>query len=248
MGKILWVAPNLNHYKARFLNRLSETSDLDIVVLAGGQMGEDGHKQDTRRKAYAQINLKTTKKKISYNFNVYAKIIKLLITGRFDAVLMPLEKKHLPIIIFLFMLKFLFRFMLVSYNHPTVKFKRRNERYEKSFSKFLFRLYDKIIFYTEQGQKWAVEKNLLPPQKAFFANNTLDTESICNNYSFSVNISAQKTLLFIGRLIPSKRLDLCLQYFKEIKKILPDTKLIIIGDGPDRPLALAESKRNKVID
>ena len=63
MGKILWVAPNLNHYKARFLNRLSETSDLDIVVLAGGQMGEDGHKQDTRRKAYAQINLKTTKKK-----------------------------------------------------------------------------------------------------------------------------------------------------------------------------------------
>ena len=35
MKRILWIAPNLNHYKARFLDRLVERTGLRILVHAG---------------------------------------------------------------------------------------------------------------------------------------------------------------------------------------------------------------------
>lgn len=247
MSRILWIAPNLNHYKTRFLNRLSEKTELQIVVLAGAEMRDVGHKQDYKKKAFEQINLRATKTNFQYSLNVYLTIAKMLVERKFDAVLMPLEKKHLLVIMFLFILKFVFHFKLVSYNHTTIKSRDRNISYEIKMTKLLFALYDKIIFYTEDGREWAVTHKLIPYAKAYFANNTLDTELIWTNYSFQINKSPYKTLLFIGRLIPIKRVDLCLRYFKEMKKMLPDLRLIIIGDGPEENIVKNESKRDKSI-
>lgn len=33
--RLLWLSPNLNHYKARFLNHLTKTDDLDLTILSG---------------------------------------------------------------------------------------------------------------------------------------------------------------------------------------------------------------------
>jgi len=233
-NKILWIAPNLNHYKARILSRLCRTTDLKIVVLAGRQMSEQGHKPHIGEKTFEQIDLRATKKNFHYHIATYTTLLKLLLSRKFDAVLMPLEKKHIPVILYLFILKFFFRYDLVSYNHPVVKSKNRsNKKKKKPYTRLLFHLYNKIIFYTEQGCTWAVEQKLLPPTKAYFANNTLDTESIWQNYSFEVNTSTIKTLLFIGRLIPSKRIDLLFHYYRKLKELLPVLQLIIIGDGPE---------------
>ena len=104
------------------------------------------------------------------------------------------------------------------------------------FTRFLFRLYDRVIFYTEQAMDWAVDSNLLPKEKAFFASNTLDTDEIWEHYNFQINKSENKVILFIGRLIQSKRVDLIFTYYKELRKHLPELQLIIIGDGPEAPI------------
>lgn len=234
MRNILWIAPNLNHYKARFLNRLAESKQLKLTILAGAKMGELGHRTYKEKENFVRIDLNATKKNFHVRPAVYITLLQLLYGKRFDVVLMPVEKKHITLILFLFLLKFLLRYKLISYNHPmTVSKNRKRVALEKIVSKILFALYDRIIFYTKQGRQWAVEQSIVPPSKAFFANNTLDTKQIWANYSFGINTSESKTILFIGRLIPNKKIDILLSYYHFLKDKLPQLKLIVIGDGPE---------------
>ena len=244
MKTVLWIAPNLNHYKARFLDRLALESGWEIIVLAGGKMPQDGHRQDEEKRRFKKIGLQTTKKNFHYSLQVYLTVAKLLTQKKFSYVLMPLEKKFLVVVLFLWFLKFFYRYELVSYNHPTVKIKNRKKSIEKLISKVLFLLYDKIIFYTAQSRDWAVSNDLLPPGKALFANNTLDTDLIWQHYDFTINTSPAKTLLFIGRLIPTKGLDVLFTYYQELKHTLPNLRLIIIGDGPLAPLVKKKAQED----
>ena len=41
MVKVLWLSPNFNHYKARFLNLLSQEAELELSVLRG--TGRNGY-------------------------------------------------------------------------------------------------------------------------------------------------------------------------------------------------------------
>jgi len=247
MNKVLWISPNLNHYKTKFLNRLCEVTSWDIEVIAGRQISSEGHVQDKGKRKFQQINLTANKKSFQYSVTLYITLVKLLALKRFHTVLMPMEKKHFLLIIFLFILKKMFCFELVSYNHPLTKNKVRDLNVEKKITKLFFLLYNKIIFYTEESCNWAIQNNLLNEQKAFWANNTLDTEAIWRQYAFKINTSSEKTIMFIGRLIPSKRLDMLFQYFKVLKKKIPNVKLIIIGDGPNADLVKKEAKNDQNI-
>jgi glycosyltransferase involved in cell wall biosynthesis len=46
--------------------------------------------------------------------------------------------------------------------------------------------------------------------------------------------SPEPTVIWVGSLLPAKRLDLSLQIMAEVVKIIPDAKFLIIGDGPER--------------
>jgi len=247
MNRVLWIAPNLNHYKARFLNRLAQDGRLDLTVLAGGKMGQIGHRPDQGRSIFAKVEVKATKNNFHVRRETYTAIWKLLRETRFHTVLMPIEKKHLPLILFVFVLKFWFGFKLVSYNHPTTRTGSWNPAFDRIMTGFFFKLYDRIIFYTREGRDLAVDSGLLPSVKAFYANNTLDTAEIWANYSFEVNRSDPKVLLFIGRLIKNKRLGLLLKYFEELKSHLPGIRLIVIGDGPEAEIIKAAAEKDEAV-
>jgi glycosyltransferase involved in cell wall biosynthesis len=61
--------------------------------------------------------------------------------------------------------------------------------------------------------------------------NGVDILSYTNNQS---TIEYQNYVLFIGRLVFYKNLDVIISSFKDVVKILPDSKMYIIGDGPMR--------------
>ena len=52
--------------------------------------------------------------------------------------------------------------------------------------------------------------------------------------------SSTPTLLAVGRLAPVKRFPLLLQIFAEVLQAVPDARLTIAGDGPDKELLLQE--------
>ena len=77
------------------------------------------------------------------------------------------------------------RTKLISYNHLYIKQNKGDVKYiDKLITKFFFRYLDRVIFYTEQSYKIALKKNLLKSDKAFWANNTLDTFEVNKNYKF----------------------------------------------------------------
>ncbi len=234
MKKVLWIAPTLNHYKSRFLSRLSYNSNLKITVLAGTENKSLGHSTDSNIVNFKRINIKASKQKFHLSLEVYIRLYQLIVKKKFKVVLMPAEKKHFPIIFFLFVLKYIFKYTLLSYNHPTAFSLNKNHKFiDFAITKLIFLFYDRIVFYTEEGRNTAISRKLVPSNKAFFANNTLDTSSVWEHYSFEVNKNPCKTILFIGRLLPNKRLDLLFEYYRELKKKIPELKLIIIGNGPE---------------
>jgi len=232
MDRVLWIAPNLNHYKVRFLNYLSKNGEVKLYVLAGAPMKDKGHGIDERNIFFSKITVQANKRNFHIHPTVYLTLIRLIFMKKFNVILMPIEKKFMPLIFFLFIIKKLLRFKLISYNHPLTRGGIFGLSLNKFVTKLFFRLYDRIIFYTRQGRDWALELNLIPADKALFANNTLDTNEIWKYYNFEVNESEKKVILFIGRLVSNKRLDLLLKYHQKLKKKLVGSRLIIIGDGP----------------
>ena len=60
--KILWLAPNMNHYKSRFLNHLAVDESIDLSVFSGAgrqKMGDEELKGDW---SFKQLNIDVPKK------------------------------------------------------------------------------------------------------------------------------------------------------------------------------------------
>ena len=60
----------------------------------------------------------------------------------------------------------------------------------------------------------------------------VDTESIVPAQRSTLNIPRPKTILFLGRLIERKRPDLAIEIFARLHAKYPQTKLIMVGEGP----------------
>ena len=99
---------------------------------------------------------------------------------------------------------------------------------------------DALIAYTDSGRR-ALEADGVSMEKVFVSYNTVDTKAL-ETISESVSnheIHALRTelgiegpvVLFIGKLIPEKRVDLIIE---AIKLMADPPCLIVVGDGPER--------------
>jgi len=240
MLRILWLAPNFNHYKARFLNHLAKDADIDLTILSGigrDQMGDQELEEDW---SFKQVKLNVTKK----DFGRSKKVKETLkpIFKDFDWVLIPAEKKNLPLFLFAMRLrKEHTSVRLFSYNHS--KLKSSNGLYsflDSRLTKFFNDNLDRIIFYSQEACEKAIHNKLVAPQKAFWANNTVDNTEIQKHYIYQLLPKDSQTILFIGRLIPSKRVSDLIKYYKLLRQNHQNLKLEIIGDGPDKSLIETE--------
>ena len=231
--KVLWLAPNFNHYKARFLNTLAQEQDVNLTILSGTgreQMGDEEIVADFNFKLIKLVVSKleygkssVVRKKLNEEFNKY------------DWVLIPSEKKNITLFLYALWLRFKSpNTKLFSYNHPISKSgKGAPTLIDKLFSKFYYRFLDKVVFYTEASYDWALKNNLIQSRKANWANNTLDNAEVSKYYTYCFPPKTEFNILFIGRLIPSKRIDLLLNYYQQLKALFPHVGLHIIGDGPE---------------
>lgn len=239
--KVLWLAPSMNHYKSRFLNHLAIDASIRLCVFSGTgrqKMGDQTLKGDWN---FEQIDVDVPKKDFGTSKLVKEKL--RAIFSEFDWIMIPAEKKNIPL--FLFALKLRKRHKqvrLFSYNHPILKSGNgKVTMLDKWVTKFYFRTLDRVIFYTEPSYKWALKENLISKHKAYWANNTVDDTEIKKYYSYQLPPENSTVIVFIGRLIPSKRIPDLLAYYSRIKQDLPDVTLEVIGDGPESHLVSSAS-------
>jgi glycosyltransferase involved in cell wall biosynthesis len=230
--RILWLAPNFNHYKARFLNHLAEDKDVDLTILSGTGRQHMGDQELNEEWVFKQVKVNASKKDFGMSKEVKQKL-KILFKD-FDWVLIPAEKKNIPLLFFAEKLRKQYtNVRLFSYNHAQFKSKNAVLSFlDNALTRFFYKKLDRVVFYTEKACEEAINLKLISPHKAYWANNTVDNTEIEKYYSFQLPPQTP-IIVFIGRLIASKRINDLLGYYKALKLKLPNLKLEIIGDGPE---------------
>ena len=86
-------------------------------------------------------------------------------------------------------------------------------------------------------------------RRHFTIYNAVDTESIINQAASnqvhkikkSLNLKGKKIVGYVGRLREEKGVDILIAAFAEVLSKIPETMLIVVGDGPDREKLKAQS-------
>lgn len=161
MINVLWLAPNFNHYKARFLNHLAKRSSIDLTILSGTGRQGMGDQELEGQRDFKHIKVSANKKGFGNSKEVRTLLKRQF--SKFDWVLIPAEKKN---ILLFFYAKYLQLFhkqtKIFSYNHPLLKSGNGKTTFiDKLVTKFYYRYYDRIIFYTKKSYDWAVDYNYI---------------------------------------------------------------------------------------
>jgi glycosyltransferase involved in cell wall biosynthesis len=242
MLNILWLAPNFNHYKARFLNHLAKENDVNLTIISGSGRTNMGDVELLQDWEFELIRLNISKKK--FGSSIETKKLLSNIFNNYDWILIPAEKKNIPLFQHALKLRRANnKIRLFSYNHAKLKSKNSFYKYFDSIiTKFFNKNLDRVIFYNEGACKHAIENKLVNPKKAFWANNTVDNTEIEKYYTFNLPKENQITILFIGRLVPSKQISEVIKYYNGLKQNIENLKLEIIGDGPESDIVKAAVK------
>ena len=230
---LLWISPELNHYRIPGLELISAKIK-KLIILSGISLKEEGH-ISASNEGYLFKNVVTdaTYRNFNRKYSVYKNIIQILKRHNPSYVLMPIEKKFICIIFFLMILKFFYGFKLLSYNHDLRAFRANTVMNKMAITiyKTLFHFYDKIIFYTKEGMDNSIIHNYISKEKSYYAGNTIDTTRILDKYRLEKDFR-NKNIVFIGRIVAKRRLELLIDFFTKLKISVCGCRLYIIGDGP----------------
>ncbi|PWK18008.1 glycosyltransferase family 4 protein [Xanthomarina spongicola] len=246
--KILWLAPVFNHYKARFLNHLSNDQNVELTVLSGSGREGSGDEELEGDWGFQTVRVEVPKSKFGWSREVRQSLKSNF--KNFDWVLVPAEKKNLLLFIYAIYLRQKHKgTKLFSYNHQFTKPKKGNvKRIDLLITKFIFRNLDRVIFYTEDICKKAIQSKLVAPEKAYWANNTIDTLEVEKFYDFILPPKEPITIVFIGRLIAIKRIEDLILFFADLCRKHEDKFVLeIIGDGPQNQIVKSTQKTNSNI-
>ena len=154
----------------------------------------------------------------------------------------------------IFMLKLIYRYKLVVWTHGVHNSELRDpfKTLKSKIELFIFRRADAVVLYSE-FRKVLLESRV-EPSKLFVAANTLDVAEMSEHrkmhQSEGVDQVKQRlgykqkyNLVYLGRLLPDKRIDLLLEVFDRLRPHL-DIALHLIGDGPERERVEAHSELN----
>ena len=236
---ILWIAPTLNHYKARNLEYLSIKRSINLTVLAGSGRKKMGDQEVDFKWNFNLIRTEIPKSKFGYSIKIFRITKKFF--NEFDWIMIPAESKNIFLIIFAFFLKKINpSIKLFSYNHSPLDY---NSFFKIIFSRLVFLFYDKIIFYTKDSYARAIGSNIFQKHKFSWANNTLNDIEIKKYYKFSLPPVNEFGILFLGRLIPNKKIDFFIDCMITLSKKFKNISVHVIGDGPEN-LKIMNAKKN----
>jgi glycosyltransferase involved in cell wall biosynthesis len=126
-------------------------------------------------------------------------------------------------------------------SYTTMRKRTIFERIVEPFVRFIYEHSDSIIAYGNNTKRYLMKLGV-HPRKIFVAPNTIDVdyvERLCSDQSNKIkqmkkmlDIEGKRTILFTGRLMPGKRVDLLVEAFAQLKKVQKDLSLLIVGEGP----------------
>ena len=210
-------------YRERFFDCLYSALNNNFCLFAGDEYFEESVKTNLDKPYLKRIkNVFLFKRKLLLQLNFRREVL----SSRF--LVLELNPRILTNWLFLLLRKFLKGKRTILWGHAWP----RSGRYSKHdiFRNIMRSLSDEIIVYTKTQADELKEK--MPNKKIKYASNALYYE---HEMGVDKSIMDPKHLIYVGRLVKRKKTMLLIEAFNLIKDKLPlDTKLLIVGDGPER--------------
>lgn len=248
----------LTHYQVPIFKKLNELLD-DRLVLAYGQPFKKSYLFDGSRESlpFKKVCIKNIwlkgEKAVWQNF-----LKPFYLLGKPKAVIMEGSPRILSIFPFYLYCK-IRRIPFVLWGHGGSRKRKVSESFnvKDMIHRWLIRKADAYICYTD-GIKEELSKIKNEPS-LFVARNTMDTETLFkireklaiegkDAVKERLGLERKYYICFIGRLLPSKRVDYLIDVYTLVKKKLGDSGLLIIGDGPEKNFLKSYARRKRLSD
>lgn len=238
-------------YRAKTFEILNKISNNSYVVVHGEPPSNSGHQKYEGKLDFP--NLKTTNYEISFlgRRMIYQPVIKDILFGSYDAVVLGHEIKFIANLILFGLCKILSK-PVIWWGHG---FEKEEDRGRLNFlapliakmKVWLARSADMYMVYTPGGAQKLIKAGV-PADKIAVVRNTLDLEEQRSLHAKFIDANSlairQKynlrpdsiILLYVGRLYKEKRIEELLQLVKRInseKLCQAFVEGVIIGDGPE---------------
>lgn len=238
-------------YRKSFFSRLNEASDIDFVVVHGRAPTGSDIIEALPPFDFPNIHVKNHEFRILGRRFIWQPVVAQAIAGNFDGAVLGEEIKYLSNIIIALAMRLRGRPVLLwgfgyhQYDRPVSTW------YQKAISgvatwlkRLLNRYISGYLVYTAGGEK-ALRDMGMPANHIAVLRNTVDTEREArlrdavaqepiDQVAVQLGLRADATkLLYLGRLVPMKRVDLLIEYARHCAERRRKIDVIIFGKGSE---------------
>jgi glycosyltransferase involved in cell wall biosynthesis len=239
--RLLIIQEIVPHYRIPLLNKISQNASIKLTVISSDGGSEEAYGEPQETVNFTWIKLSRFKWRIGrFKIVLLHNFLRTVIKSKVNVIITTGNKSFVQNI-FLNLFQLIFHYDLYYFQHAK---NYENSSYIYELLQDLYQKYilcmltNGLILYTQSEVDYLRLKNY-PINKIFSVSNAIDTKSISEN-SLLINesldeinseIKASNSILFIGRLVEGKKLELLFDYYYGLKKYLKNLNLIIIGDG-----------------
>jgi glycosyltransferase involved in cell wall biosynthesis len=243
----------LPHYRVRFYELLAERGGFEYVVFHGAPPSWVGTPELKGPFAFPQRRVNNREFRIGPLTLVYQPVIREIMTGGYDAVVITTESKFISNLALVLLGKLRgFSVLYWGFGYHPVRGSRESDvpnpvmhRVTTAIKKGFTSLSDGFIAYTKSGAERLMESGY-PRERTFFVQNTIDMSEQFRLWETERNTDPQAirrefgllpdstVFTFIGRLVPIKRVDQLIEAVRRInagKLSRRPVEAVIIGDG-----------------
>lgn len=255
MMKIILITPILQHYRLSFYEKLSESfKEHQMIVFHGVKRIEDGRPGYIGETKFVNKGFRESKLRIPfeivYNWGMYSEVRKINpdiiimqgITGNlsYRRIVSWAKKKKKKIIIW-------------TCGWEPGRSKGLLLSFKNMLVTSFFKKADYFLTYSEYASRYVLSMGI---DKSIIETcyNGIETDDLFKNSTdiirkskeirMEYNLEGQTSFLFVGGLIPEKKVDLLIDSFIELREKYDKIKLIIIGDGPLKRMVKEKLKAN----
>lgn len=232
------------HYRLGLYKKLQECDDMTFTICApDAKPGSFLHDQHPT-KSFPYINVWTKQIKLPFirnSITLQPYAVCAMLKGSFDVFVMPDDFLRPSVWLNLILTRLRRRKVCLwgqGISHPPVPL-------SWFLRGIMYKLAHAIIHYTENVREQWIDRGM-PSKKMFVAYNALDTnisekikdrisEDDLRKFRSQHGLESENVVIFCGRLfLDKKRPDILVRAMKSVVERLPDARLVIIGDGPDK--------------
>ncbi|HEU0217104.1 MAG TPA: glycosyltransferase family 4 protein [Stellaceae bacterium] len=243
----------LPHYRVRFYELLAERSRFEYVVFHGAPPSWVGTPELKGPFAFPQRRVNNREFRAGPLTLVYQPVIREVMTGGYDAVVITTESKFIANLALVLLGKLRgFSVLYWGFGYHPRRGSRESDvpnpvmhRVTTAIKKGFTGLSDGFIAYTKSGAERLMESGY-PRERTFFVQNTIDMSEQFRLWEAERDTDLQAirrefglkpdstVFTFIGRLVPIKRVDQLIEAVRQInanKLSRRPVEAVIIGDG-----------------